>query len=171
VEKVLEQKGADRKEKSAALGRRMMRAEEETGNNSPLRRVSVFLGTGDRGDVVARDKEVENVQLIKDKREKKTLNIPESEIEEMDLESGEEEENFRKERRNDVRVEILQDILRVQDVGGLGPTIEVLLTTFLQGLMSDRMDIGEEYDLSVQEIVEDLEQPGREAGCPVPLPE
>jgi len=36
VEKLLEQRGADRKEKSAASGRRMMRAEEETGNDSRL---------------------------------------------------------------------------------------------------------------------------------------
>jgi len=45
-------------------------------------------------------------------------------------------------------------------------TVEILSTSFLQSLVSDRMDVdlGEEYDLSVQEIVEDLEQSGREAG-------
>jgi len=122
-----------------------------------------MLGTRDRGDVVARDTEVENVKFIRDKREKKTLNIPESVVEEMDLESVEEEEDFRKEQRNEVRVEIPHDILRVQDVSGLGP-IGVLSTTFLQGLMSECMDIGEEYDMSVQAIVEDLEQSAKEVG-------
>jgi len=105
---------------------------------------------------------VKNVKAVgPDKIVKKMLNIPALVIEEMDLESG--EEDFRMEQRNEMRVEIPQDVGRLQDAGGLGP-IEVLSTTFLQGLMSDCMDIGEEYDPSVQAIVEDLEQSGREAG-------
>jgi len=152
VEQLTEQRGGVTKEKVAAWGRRMMRAEGETGEGSWLPPIAVLLSAGDRGDVVARDKQVEHVQLVKDKKGKKTMKIPESVTEEMDLESGDE-----------VRVEIPQDILRVPDVGGLGP-VEVLSKTFLQGLMSDRMDIGEEFNLSIQEIVEDFEQSGREVG-------
>jgi len=42
--------------------------------------------------------------------------------------------------------------------------VETLSTTFLQSLVSDRMDIdlGEEYKERVQEIVNDLEESGRE---------
>jgi len=114
-----------------------------------------MLGMKIRGADTDRSLVVENVKAVgPDKRLKKILNIPAPLIEEIDLES--EEEDFRKEQRNEVRVEIPQDLLRLQNVGGLGP-VEVLSTTFLQGLMSDHMDIGEEYDLSVQAIVEDLE--------------
>jgi len=91
----------------------MMRAEEETGDGNRLPPESVMLGTKDRGDVVARDEEVENVKVVLHKKGKKTLNIPESVVEEMDLESGEKEKEFEKEQRNEVRVEIPQDILRV----------------------------------------------------------
>jgi len=82
-------------------------------------------------------------------------------VEDMDLESGEEEEDFEKEQRNEVRVEIPQDILRIQGAGGI-EAVEALSTTFLQDLVSDRMemDLGEEYDQRVQEIVQDLEESG-----------
>jgi len=45
-----------------------MRAEDETGDNNRLPPVSVMLN---RGDVVVRDKEVENVKVIKEKWGKK----------------------------------------------------------------------------------------------------
>jgi len=127
----------------------MMKAEGETVDGSRLPPIAVLLSAGDRGGVLARNKEVENVQLVKDKKGKKNQKITESVTEEMELESGEEEEDFRREQRDEVRVEIPQDILGVQDVRGLGP-IEGLSTTFLQGLMSEHMDIGEKYDLRVQ---------------------
>jgi len=52
--------------------------------------------------------------------------------------------------------------------------IETLSTTFLQSFVSDSMDdldvdLGDEYNQSVQEILEDLEQSGKEfelAGSP-----
>jgi len=105
-----------------------MRAEGETGDGSWLPPIAVLLSAGDRNGVVARDKQVENVQLVKDKKGKKILKIPEIVTEQMDLESG--EEDFRREQRDEVRVEIPQDILRVQDVGDIGP-IEGLSTMFL----------------------------------------
>jgi len=61
VEQLTEQGGAVRKEKVAALGKRMMRAEGEMGNDSRLPPIAVLLSAGERGGVVARDKEVENV--------------------------------------------------------------------------------------------------------------
>jgi len=168
IEELAAPRGAVRKKKSTAVGRRMMRAEEEKGDNNRLPPVSVMLS---RGDVVAWDNEVENVEVIRKKRENKTVNIPESVVEEMDLEIGEDEENFQKEQRNEVRVEIPQDILKVVErsvltlQGGEGE-VESLSTTFLQNLVSDRMeiDLGEKYDQRVQEIVQDFEESGREAG-------
>jgi len=76
-------------------------------------------------------------------------------VEEMDLESGEEEEDFGKEQRNEVCVEIPQDIMRIVERSVLTPqvdrgaeAVETLSTTFLQNLVSDRMevDLGDEYD-------------------------
>jgi len=91
----------------------------------------------------------------------------------MDLESGEEEEDFEKNQRNEVRVEIPQDtlivverfVLREQEGGEIEP-VEALSVTFLQNIVSDRMDmdLGEEYEERVQEIVNELEESGREAG-------
>jgi len=77
----------------------MMRAEEQTGDGNRLPPVSVMLGTKVRGADAAKSLEVENVKAVGPV------------VEEMDLESGEEEEDFGKEQRNEVRVEIPQDIL------------------------------------------------------------
>jgi len=49
VEQLAAPRRAARKTKSAAVGRRMMRAEEETGDNNRLPPVSVTLGTGGGG--------------------------------------------------------------------------------------------------------------------------
>jgi len=151
----------------------MMRAKEMTGDSNLLPPVSVMLN---KGDVAAQDKKVENVKKIREKREKKTLNIPESVVEEnvgekMDLESGEKKEDFQKEQRNEVRVEIPQDILKIVERSALTPQggegeVGSISTTFLQNLVSDRMemDLGEEDEQRVQEIVKDLEESGRKAG-------
>jgi len=76
VEQLAAPREAARKEKSAAVGRRMIRAKKETGDDNRLPPMSLMLGTRGGGDVAAQNKEVENVKAIRDRREKKTLNIP-----------------------------------------------------------------------------------------------
>jgi len=51
-----------------------------------------------------------------------------------------------------------------QDVVEIEGPVEVLISTFLQDILSDRMEMGKEYDLRVQEIVHDLEESGVERG-------
>jgi len=122
VEELVAPRGVNKKEKSAAVGGKIMRAEEETGDNNRLPPVSVMLN---RGDVVVRDKEVENVKVIKEREGKKVINIPASVVKKMELESGGEEVDFEGEQRDDVRVEILQDILKAvagNNVGKSGGT-------------------------------------------------
>jgi len=139
---------------------------EETGDGNRLPPVSVLLN---RGDIVFQDREVENVKAIKDKVGKKVLNVPASVMEEMELESGGEDVDFEEDQRDEVRAEIPQDILQVvarsvlKDHGEPG---EALSSTFLNNLVSDRMDVdmGEQYEREIHEIVQDLEASGREAG-------
>jgi len=78
----------------------------------------------------------------------------------MDLESGE-EEDFRTGQRNEVLVDIQQELSGIleREIGG---SVEKISTTFLQDMLSERMDMGEEYDLNVQAIVHELEESGRE---------
>jgi len=106
VEQIVESRGGVRKETGPGL--RMMRAEEESVDGFHL---------PPRGAGAAKNVEVENVKGFTDKRGKKTLNIPAPVVKEMDLKSGKEEEDFGKEQQNEVRVEIPQDILRVQGGG------------------------------------------------------
>jgi len=96
--------------------------------------------------------------------------VEESVVEKMDLESGEEEEDFQKEQRNEVQIEIPQDILKIVERAALTPQrgegeVGSISTIFLQHLVSDRMemDLGEEEEQGVQEIVHDLKESGREA--------
>jgi len=80
-----------------------------------------------------------------------------------------EDVDFQEEQRDEVRVEIPQDILQVvarsvlEDHGEPG---EALSSTFLNNLVSDPMDVdmGEQYEREIHEIVQDLEASGREAG-------
>jgi len=46
----------------------------------------------------------------------------------------------------------------------IGGPVEEISSTFLQGILSEQMDMGKEYDLNVQAIVHELEESGREAG-------
>jgi len=64
-----------------------------------------------------------------------------------------------------VRVEIPHDILTVQADGEAG-AVEALFATFLQNLVSDRMEmeLDDDYDERVEEIVQELEESGREVG-------
>jgi len=110
AEQITELKGGVRKETGPGL--KMMRVEEEAVNRYRLPPVSVILKG--RGAGVAKNLETENVRAtVSDKRVKKTVNIPATVVEEMDMESGKEEEDFRKEQRNEVRGEIPCDILAV----------------------------------------------------------
>jgi len=114
---------------------------------------------------------VENVTIIVEKKKKKIVSVPAPIIEEMELDVVGVKVDF--ERDHEEAAEIPQDVLnevwRKMKEGQKGQGVEpaeTLSTTFLQNLVSDGMDVDlrEEYDLSVQEIVEDLEQSGREAG-------
>jgi len=99
------------------------------------------------------------------KEGRKVLKIPEIVVEEMDLENGE-EQDFRTGHRNEVVVEIPQEppgILE-EEIGG---PVEEISTTFLQGILSEQMDMGEEYDLNVQAIVHELEESEGGAGLSV----
>jgi len=138
IEQIVESKPAM---KYVVPGSRMMRA--EGGEKDCLPPVSVLLGTKGRGAGRAKTMVVGNVRAAgPDKVEKKILNIPESVVEEMDLDSGEEEEDFQKEQRNDVRIEIPQDILSIVERsvlkaqgGGEIKPVEALSTTFLKDLV------------------------------------
>jgi len=170
VDQIIGEKGSGKKEteKSGMPGLRMMKAEEETGEGSRLPPVSANFGAKTRGAGG-----VENVQSKTEKRGKKIQSIPTPVIEEMELESEGEEVDFEGEQRDEVGVEIPQDILKMvvhsvlgdQEKKGGGP-VGALSSAFLQSLVSDRMDIdlGEECEKKIHEIVQDLEASGREVG-------
>jgi len=168
VEQMIGTKKVVRKEKVAALGRWMMRAEGEIREGSRLPPVTENLSVKSKSSGA-----VENVKTIIEKKGKKTVSLPAPIIEEMELEGGEVEVDFEIEQSNECRGEvsqkILNEVVRSMQGGQEGnetEPVEALSTTFLQNLVSDKInvDLGEEYDLSVQQIVEDLEQSGREAG-------
>jgi len=154
------------KDKVTALGRRMMRAEGENGESSRLPPVSEILSTKSKSPGVA-----ENVKIMVEKKAKKTMSVPAPIIEEMELKGEEVEIDFEIEHRNECRAEVSQKMLNEvvrsmqggQEGDGTEPVAE-LSTTFLQNLVSDKMDVdlGELYDLSVQQIVEDFELTERE---------
>jgi len=170
VDQIVGEKWSGRKEteKSGTPGLRMMRAEGEMGDGSCLPPVSAIFGPKTRGAGA-----VDNVKSLTEKRGKKVISIPAPVVEEMELESGGEEVDFEKEQRDDVRVEIPQDILKVmarsvtgEQKGGEIKPVVALYATFLRNLVSDRMeiDLGEEYEKEIQEIVQNLEESGKEAG-------
>jgi len=128
----VEQMVESREEVRKKTGLRMMRAEEESVDGFRLPPVSVMLKV--RRTDAAKNLGVENVKGVTDNRGNKTLSIPAPVVEELDLESGEEEEDFEKEQRNEVRVEIPQDILAVRNIGGV-EVVEKLSSTFLQNLV------------------------------------
>jgi len=109
VDQIVGAKGSETKEteKSGTPGLRMMRAEEETGEGSCLPPVSEILGANARGAGA-----VENVKGLTGKRGRKVINIPPPVVEAMELESGGEEVDFGQEVRDEIRVEIPQDIFQ-----------------------------------------------------------
>jgi len=99
------------------------------------------------------------------------VSVPSPIVEEIELDVVEVEIDFEKD--HDGVAEIPQDIvnkvvdnLNEREGQGEGEPVEILSATFLQNLASDKMDLdlGEEYDDRVQEIVDELEESGREAG-------
>jgi len=103
----VEQIGGVRKEaeKNVGLGLKMMRVEEGAVDENRLPPGFVMLKGKRAGG--AKNLETKNVKAsVPDKRGKKTLSIPAPVVEEMDMESGEEEDDFEKEQRNEVRVKI-----------------------------------------------------------------
>jgi len=148
-------------EKGAKIGRRMMRPEEGRRTVGQLPPIAALLRRTGREDVVTLEKVLENVKLMKEKKGRKALKIPEIVVEEMDLESG--EKDFRTGQRNEVVVDIPLGSPGIieEEIGG---PVEEISTTFLQGILSEQMDMGEEYDLSVQAIVHELEGSEREIG-------
>jgi len=73
LEELAAPKKVTERKKSATIGRRMMRAEETTGDSSRLPPVSVMLN---KGDVADQDKKVENNKRVREKREKKNIKYP-----------------------------------------------------------------------------------------------
>jgi len=168
MEQITRTKGVVRKEKVEALGGRRMRAEGESREGARLPPVTEILSAKSKGSGA-----VENVKTIVEKKGKKIVSVPAPIKKKMELEGEEVEVDFEREQSNEFRVDLSQEILnevaRNMPGGQEGDEtepVETLSTTFLQSLVSDKMDVdlGEEYDLSIQEIVEDLEQSGREAG-------
>jgi len=110
VDQIVGEKGIEGKktEKSGTPGLRMMKAEEETGEGSCLPPVSEIVGAKTRGAGA-----VENVQSKTEKKGKKILSIPTPVIKEMELKSEGEEADFEGKQRDEVRVEIPQDKLKM----------------------------------------------------------
>jgi len=159
--------GKKETQKSGAPGFKMMRAEEESGEVGRLPPVTEILNTRSRGAGA-----VENVKAIIEKKVKKIVTVPAPIIEEMELKGEEVEVDFEREQiyegRAEIPQEILNEVARTMQGGHEGDEIEpveILSTTFLQSIVSDRMDIdlGEDYEERVQEIVNELEESGREA--------
>jgi len=150
-------------EKCVVVGKRMMRPEERTKECDRLPPIELILSAGSKGNVLdPQNQRVENAKLIKEKKGRKNLEIPEKVVEEMDVEGG--EEDFGIDQRTEVVVEMPLDLPGRQDVVEIEGTVEVLTSTFLQEILSDRMEMGKEYDLRVQEIVHELEESGGEGG-------
>jgi len=167
VDQMLGTKEVVRKEKVAALERRMMRAEGEMGENSRLPPVTEILSVKKKSQGV-----VENVKMIAEKKGKKTMSVLPPIVEMMELEGGEVEIDFEVERstegRGEVSQKVFEEVVREMQGSreGSSEPIEALSMTFLQNMASDKMDVdlGEDYDMSVQQIVEALEQSGKGAG-------
>jgi len=148
-------------EKSVTVGKRMMRAEDATVVVNRLPPIANVFSLGGKDSMgVAQDQRVaiENTKSVKEKKGKKNLAVPESVVEERDIEGGDDE--FGIDQRTEVLLEISGDVLTEQVVEG---PVEALSVTFLQDILSEGMEMGEEYDLRVQEVVQELEEPGEES--------
>jgi len=71
-------------EKGSTIGRRMMRPEEGVRTVSQLPPIAALLSGRGKDDGVTQEKTLENVKLIKEKKGRKVLKIPEIVVEEMD---------------------------------------------------------------------------------------
>jgi len=133
-------------EKSVIVGKRMMRMEEGTKEGNQLPPIALMLSAGSKGNVLdPQDQGVENTKLVKEKKGRKILKIPESVVEEMDVKGG--KEDFGIDQRTEVVVEMPLDLPGGQDVVEVEEPVEALSSTLLQEILSDRMEMGEGYDL------------------------
>jgi len=148
-------------EKGVVVGKRLMRTEEGTEESNRLLPTASGLSAGGK-ELEYQNLEVESVKMLKEKKGRKVLEIPERVVEEMDVEGG--EEDFGVDRCTGVLLEMPADLPGEQGNIEIGETVEVLTTNFLQEILSDRMEMGREYDLRVQEIVHELEESGGEGG-------
>jgi len=165
VDQVVRSEASVRKgfDKGVIAGKRMMRAEgttEECSRLSPI--VSALSAESEEQVDEIKTLGVENTKIVKEKKVRKVLGIHEKMVEEMDVEGG--EEDFSVNRRMEVILEMPLE-LPGDEVIEIEETVEVLTTDFLQEILSDRMEMGNEYDLRVQEIVEELEESGGEGGA------
>jgi len=151
-------------QKSGQSGLRMMRADEENRTDVQLPPVTEILNT--RSRVVT-----ENVKAVAEKKEKKTVSIPPPIIEEMELDVVEIEVDFEKDQEGAAEIpqDILNEVTKNLNEGQGGEEVELagtLSATFLQSLVSDKMDLdlGEDYDDRVQDIVDELAESERKAG-------
>jgi len=150
-------------EKSVIVGKRMMRTEEGTKEGNQLPPIALMLSAGSKGNVLdPQDQGEENKKLVKEKKGRKILEIPAIVVEEMDVEGREEDIGI--DQRTEVVVEMPLDLPGGQDVVKIEEPVEALSSTFLQEILSDKIEMGEEYDLRVKEIVHDLEESRGEAG-------
>jgi len=158
--------GENEMQKSGQSGLRIMRADEENRADVQLPPVTEILST--RSRVLT-----ENVKAVTERKIKKAVSIRPPIVEEMELDVVEVEIDFEKDQEG--AAEIPQDILNevVNNLnegewqgGGEIEPVETLSATFLQSLVSDKMDLdlGEEYDDRVQEVEDELEESGKEAG-------
>jgi len=150
-------------EKCVLVGKRMMRTEEGTKEGNRLPPIALMLSAVGKGNVLGpQGQEVENTKMVKERKGKKVLEIPERVVEERDVEGG--DEDFGIDQRMEVIVEMALDLPGRQEVVEIEGTVEVLSSIFLQEMLSDRMEMGTEYDLRVQEIVHELEESGVKIG-------
>jgi len=148
-------------DKTVVAGKRMMRMEEGTEESNRLLPTASGLSVGGK-ESECQNLEVESVKISKEKKGRKVLEIPERVVEEMDVEGG--KKDFGVNRCTEVLLEMPADLPVEQGGIEIGETVEVLTTNFLEEILSDRMEMGREYDLRVQEIVHELEESGEEGG-------
>jgi len=155
--------GGDKKEKSAAVEKQMMRAEGEVIVKLPPATVLLDKGSANVGAT-------DHVQAVKGRVAKKVMKAPDPIVEEMELEGGEVEIDFEGERAEVHVVEIPQDILDVvvqtiqeERQGSIVAPVESISVVFLESLVSDGMDVdlGDEEEERVREIAHELEESGR----------
>jgi len=148
-------------QKSGQSGLRMMRADEKNRTDVQLPPVTEILST--RSQVVGK-----NVKAVAERKAKKTVNIPPPIVEEMELDVVEIEVDFEKDKEAEIPQDILNEVVKnfnERQGAEKAEPVETLSATFLHSLVSEKMDLdlGEDFEDRVQDIVDELEESGREA--------